>query len=121
MMRPGEENAQAGIARAARTAEHNHPGWIEEALEHLIKFDLDIFQTDDLRAWAYKQGFEPPPSERAWGAVMRRAASDGIIENVGMQRKKNPAANRTPAVVWKRTQKGLDMKKPPEPVQLNLF
>lgn len=57
------------------------------------------FLTEDLREWAYANGFARPPNEKAWGSVMLSAVREKVIAADGYA----PAnsSNRSPKVRWK--------------------
>jgi len=55
--------------------------------------------TEDVREAATEE-IPQPPSNRAWGAIIRMAASSNIIKRKGYRAVKNPKAHRTPATLW---------------------
>lgn len=98
----GKKLRDIGIDKVCFHAENVNNGWNEKALQFIEKYPLNKFMTEDIRDYAYQKGLERPPSERAWGGVMRKAAKMGWIRCVGYQKVNNANAHRTPAAVWKR-------------------
>jgi len=101
----GIEERDAMIAKALGNADQKNPGvrkWSDRALEFVkIYNEKSSFLTEDVRVWAHEQGLPEPPSARAWGGVMVRAARAGIIKNSGLfDLVKNKKAHRTPATIW---------------------
>jgi hypothetical protein len=104
-MEEGNRLKKAGMQLSLFNAEINDPGWKDKALVSLTKFifkfpDLQ-FQTEDVRAWAYRNGLPEPPNHRAWGGIISSAKRKGIIAFVGYENVDNPNAHCTPAAVWK--------------------
>ncbi len=100
-----EANKNVGMALAAEHAEDVHHGWKEQAYRALIQF-LAVnpgitFQTEVVRAWAERRGLPRPPSERAFGSVIVKAARNGLIKSIGYGKTSNPKSHRTPASVWR--------------------
>jgi len=97
----------AGIKRAVDHADKKNADWSKKAYSFLKEFiylyDAD-FMGEDVRTSS--AGIVPvPPSKRAWGSVILKAAKDGLIEKIGYQVTTNPKAHRAIATVWKRTNK----------------
>jgi hypothetical protein len=86
-----------GIERSARRGERVSPGWETEAVAHVRAYALkhERFLAEDVRS-----GFPTPEGVdgRAWGAVLKRAQSLGIVRTDGFA----PAnsSNRSPKVRW---------------------
>lgn len=103
----GEVAKRAGIAQAERHANQVHAGWSDRAytfLKEFISGRRSSFMTEEVREAAATFGsLPPPPSERAWGAVILRAAKAGLIKNIGYKKVKNEKAHSTPATVWQAT------------------
>jgi hypothetical protein len=97
-----ESNRDAGIAHAVGGAEIKHPKWARVALGYIYKYPFDQFMTEELRLWSHAEGLEHPPNSRAWGGVIRKAVSKGIIKRVGFRNVKNPKAHATVASVWEK-------------------
>jgi hypothetical protein len=95
-----------GMMQSTRTANRMFEGWAEDAYDQLKLFcqsrcNGETFLAEDIREFAGLNGLPVPPSKRAWGSVLRRAAFDRLIERVGYQKTKNPSAHRTPATLWR--------------------
>lgn len=92
-----------GMRVASLNAESISPKWGEQAyleLKEFVRWNPGMqFMAEDVRAWA--GNVAPPPSKRAWGAVILRAAKAGLIERVGYKETSNPLAHRTPATLWR--------------------
>lgn len=101
-----ERLKEQGIQMAVDHANSVEPGWSEKAYQLLNEFLLintGEFMAEDVRSYAAVIDFEIPPSSRAWGGVIQRAAKSGIIKQVGFGKTKNVKAHRTPAAIWKRS------------------
>lgn len=101
-----ERNRENGMHSAVAHADAVIESWSEKAYQMLPTFiatrGSDEFMAEDARIWAERRGLPHPPSERAWGAVIRRAAINGLIKFVGYAKTTNPRAHRTPAALWKK-------------------
>lgn len=93
-----------GIKKAEESAEREWSNWKEQAFDFLRKF-LDnhngTFMAEDVRSLAAYQDFPTPPSARAWGGIFRRAASQGLIEQVAVRKVRNKLAHCANAAVWR--------------------
>lgn len=106
MKTPDYPNAEArrdnGIDDSAEHAEHDMPGWIDDAVLYARQFAVehrhDKFLAEDLRYWATKQGLPQPPELRVWGAVIRAASKAGYIARVGYGSARS--SNLSPKVLW---------------------
>lgn len=93
-----------GMTLAVEKADRDMEGWSEEAHQSLQFFATEMgrghrFLTEDVRAYAeFKLLVVRPENERAWGAVMRRAAALGMIKKVGYAPAKS--SNLSPKVQW---------------------
>jgi hypothetical protein len=96
--------AQAGIQKAIDHANAVNKDWQTKAFDFLTEYIKTnrIFMVEDVR-FASQSIIPSPPSQRAWGAVIRKAVKDGLIEQNGYQKVKNVNAHSTPAAVWKTT------------------
>ena len=97
----GVEQRDRGIAQAVSHADRESPNWSDKAYDFLLDFlrTNTKFMAEDVRNASV--GIVPaPPSNRAWGAVIVRAAKKGIIRKVGFNKVKNPKAHCTPATEW---------------------
>ena len=105
----GEELRDAGIKQAIDHANEVIPEWSDRAYEVVQDF-LKIsplakigFMGEELRLWAHQDGGLPQPENlRAWGGVVRKAASHGLIEKVRIDTVKNPKAHAANAAVWRK-------------------
>lgn len=98
-----------GINRAVDHADRVSEGWSDRAYQFLLKFlsgHNGPFMAEEVRSAAALMDFELPPSARAWGAVILKAAKAGIIERVGIQKVKNKSAHCANAAVWRQVRMG---------------
>ncbi|OFE11416.1 hypothetical protein PHACT_12735 [Pseudohongiella acticola] len=98
----GQSRRDAGMNAALDNADFDSKGWSDKALGFVRSFPSAQFQTEDVRQYATNHGLPVPPSARAWGAVITRAARLGIIRRVGYRPVSNANAHCTPAAVWER-------------------
>lgn len=90
------------MQRAEDHANKVHPDWSAKAYDFLLGYaEINSeFMAEDVRLAG--QGLVPePPSKRAWGSVIRRAAVNGIIRRLGFRSVKNAKAHSAPCGVWK--------------------
>lgn len=76
----------AGMQQALCHAEAEAEGWGDRAMASLKRFidsAREPFLIEDVRAAAEREGLDPPPDARAWGAVVMRAARAEIIRKAG--------------------------------------
>ena len=94
-----------GMDRAVDHAERCNPYWSVFAMDYLKGYLADIgtkpFMGEDFRKWSEEQGLQKPPTGRAYGAIMVKAAKKGLIRAIGYSQTTNPKAHRTPANLWK--------------------
>lgn len=93
-----------GIETAKGHADKVDAKWSDRAYYHLWKFALNgkEFMIEDARRHLESAGLVPTPDNpRAWGGVVQKLASRGLIERVGYAAVKNVKAHKTPATVWK--------------------
>lgn len=98
-----EVNANVGMTLAASHADRESDSWSDEALGLFRLYAVqhpEGFLTEDVRAWANKLGFAPPPDGRAWGYVARRASREGVVRSSGYQKARS--SNNSPKVLWRR-------------------
>jgi hypothetical protein len=91
-----------GMQRAVDHANTVTTGWSEKAFDFLKGYIAinPLFMTEDVRYAS--QGIVPsPPSQRAWGYVIRRAVQEGLIFRHDIKPVKNIKAHRANASVWK--------------------
>lgn len=85
------------------SAQHAGDEWQAKALQwvvlHAIACNGEPFLAEDVRQEAERDGMEPAPDSRAWGAVMRRAAAQGKIESCGYAPAKS--SHMSPKVQWR--------------------
>jgi hypothetical protein len=94
-----------GIKRSKQNADVQIDQWSEKAftfLKEFISLAEYPFMAEDVRNHPDCTVPEPP-SKRAWGAILVRAAKLGLIRRVGYRETKNPWAHRTPATLWEAT------------------
>lgn len=92
-----------GIQQAVDHADDFAPDWSVKAYELLKKFlnnHVGPFMAEEVRSYAEMIQFPSPPSQRAWGGIIARAAREGLIEGRGYAPVRNVNAHRTPARVW---------------------
>lgn len=92
-----------GMALALDKADRDQEGWSDDAMVAVRSFTAmnqgKSFLTEHLRAWAESAGIvEPAANERAWGAVMRRAAKEGLIQKIGYA--PSASSNLSPKTLW---------------------
>lgn len=95
-------NRDIGIKKAEDHANSVHESWSDKAYEFLrqyIRHDAE-FMTEQIREAS--EGIVPePPSKRAWGSIVLKAARAGLIKKIGYKSVSNPKANATPATLWR--------------------
>jgi hypothetical protein len=91
-----------GMQQAVEHAEQDAPGWTTRALAMLEACPLQRFMVEELRAWAYANGLDRAVNDRAWGAVITKAAKLGLVMHNGYQSVSNPRAHCTPASCWRK-------------------
>jgi hypothetical protein len=101
MLFTGEMLRNKGIEQAIENANARSTGWANEAYQFLLDYikDHKEFMTEDVRNAS--AGIVPdPPSKRAWGGIVVRAAKNKLIEKRGFKAVQNPNAHCTPATLW---------------------
>jgi hypothetical protein len=97
----GEALACSGMTLAASHADREVENWTEQAAQLFSLYAAmhpEGFLTEDVRLWASKLGFPPPPDGRAWGYIARKAAVAGRIKSMGYAKAKS--SNNSPKVLW---------------------
>jgi hypothetical protein len=91
-----------GMRRAVDHADRVAPQWSEQALDAVRAFSLtrDHITSEQVRQWAEKDGLSAPPDGRAWGAIMRRAAKEGLIRKIGWTTATDPKVHCNPVSLW---------------------
>lgn len=100
----GERLKEIGMAMAEESANNKVEGWSDMAFEFLKEFiqgNPGEFMGEDIRH-ASKWIVPQPPSNRAWGSVVLRAAKAGLIRRVGFKSVSNPKAHSAPCSLWVR-------------------
>lgn len=96
--------ADIGMASAVAHADAKQPNWSDDAVSE-VRFYATFnreFLGEEVRQWAHeRQGLSKPPKACAWGAVMVRAARDGLIERAGYRTTSIPPQHAKPAVLWR--------------------
>lgn len=92
------------MALSEDKANRDAPGWSEDALHGVELYCLanpgKEFLAEEAREWAEAMELvDPAKNERAWGAVLRRAAKLQIIRKVGYAPAKS--SNLSPKVLWR--------------------
>jgi len=97
----GEDLRDEGIEQALNHANETAERWSEIAYDFLKRYMLDnpVFMAENVREAAANIVPEPP-SKRAWGGVLVRAAKEGLIIRMGFRNVKNARAHCTPATLW---------------------
>lgn len=83
-----EEQAQRGMTLALEHAERQEPEWGDQAFTFLQDFArrTPTFISEDVSDESKARDFPQPPTDRAWGAIYRRALKRGVITQYGMGR-----------------------------------
>lgn len=97
----GEQLAKQGIQRSIDRANKACPNWSEDALEYVRQMTGD-FSSEEVRKIAEVDGLPLPPNPSAWGAVMRAAKKEKLIQFSRYRPAINPQAHKRPTVVWER-------------------
>lgn len=101
----GDRLAREGAQRAADHADMREANWTDRAHGYLLEFlarHQGEFRGEHVRTFAEDRGFAKPPSNRAWGCVVQRAARRGQIRRVRFESCANPKAHSAPVSVWVR-------------------
>ena len=94
-----------GISRAIDHADKVSSMWSNRAMQFLSRYlasHQEEFMTENFRSWAENAGLDQPPSGRAYGGIMVRAAKSGWIKSTGYGKTINPKSHCTPATKWKK-------------------
>ena len=93
-----------GIKKSIDHADAVNHDWSEKAYECFklfLKWRAGNFQCETFRE--FSKGMLPaPPSLRAYGHVIRRAAKDNLIRQVGYNKVSNPTAHMANSAVWEK-------------------
>ena len=90
------------IKQAVDHADEVYGDWSERAYTFLKAYTqtTKVFMAEDVRE-AAKGTIPEAPTARAWGAIIRRAVTEGCIERLRYQSVRNLKAHRTLASVWR--------------------
>lgn len=97
----GEDLRDEGMARAITHADNVNEKWSDLAYDFLRRYIRThaFFMAEDVRE-ASKGTIPEPPHNRAWGGIVRRAATEGLIVGCGIRKVKNPTSHCANAAVW---------------------
>lgn len=101
----GADIRDAGMQQAIDHADEVDDKWSERAYHYLatfVNYHREPFMAEDFRAYCEKYKLPDPPSLRAFGGIIARAAKAGLIRRVGFKNVTNARAHCTPAAVWQR-------------------
>jgi hypothetical protein len=100
MRNEAKQLAEIGAEAAANHAEKTSPEWRSKAYNLFVAYakSHDRFTTEQVRL--SNPEFIQPPSNRAWGAIAIKCASDGIIKRVGLIATTNRTAHGANATLW---------------------
>jgi hypothetical protein len=93
-----------GMALSEQKANRDSEGWSDRACACVAVFIKASqyegpFLIEDVRGWSeYWNLIDPPENARAWGAVARRCAKDGIIRKAGYLPARS--SNCSPKTAW---------------------
>lgn len=96
------EQMEAGIQQAVDNADARQPDWSATAYTMLALFTQERkqpFRCEEFRQWCEGR-LMPPPHDRAFGGVIRMAARNKIIRQVGFDKTENPKAHRANCALW---------------------
>lgn len=93
------ERRDAGMDRAATTA---GPSWAAMAYEWLRTYlrQHQFFHVDEFWDWSLSRGMDMGPSPRGFGAVIQRAARDGLMTKTRISMP-SVRSNLSPKPVWR--------------------
>lgn len=97
-----EDLRDTGIKMALDHAEEKAPTWGERCFQLLLdymKINNQPFMVEYFRQWTEGK-IEDPPSKRAFGGIITKAAKAGLVKQVGWAKTSNYKAHKTPAAVW---------------------
>ena len=89
-----------GINAAVENADACIPNWSEIAMSELLDYARHCKRSFLVEEVRMHRDVPEPPSKRAWGGVVRRAASDGYLAHAGYANTTNAKAHGTPASLW---------------------
>lgn len=90
------------MQRAVDAADGRVPKWSDVALEYVRLYAIqhrgERFIGRDVTQAAKAYGLEAPTNDKAWGAVLMRAAREGVIVRVGYAQ--DPNRHLSPVPQW---------------------
>jgi len=97
----GEQMAQQGMNSAIAHSDFIFPDWSKNAYNFALSYCLTHkrFMAEDLRN-AADDIIPDPPSKRAWGGIIRKLSTNGIIHSLGTSKVKNVDAHCANANLW---------------------
>jgi len=97
----GKELRDLGIKKALDNAENKNEGWGNSAYLFLLEYmkTNKEFMAEEVRVSSFGI-VEPPPNNRAWGAIFVRAKKNKLIKSIGFRSVKNPKAHAAPCNLW---------------------
>lgn len=104
----GEELANTGLSLAVENAERKEKDWSKRTWQLFLwwlrrKMKGEDFMIEDFRNDMYANDLvTPPPSERAYGFISKRALKEGWICFSRIDKTKNKKSHATPVNVWKK-------------------
>lgn len=104
-MTKANELRDQGMQAAIDHADHVLDDWSVKAyaaLKNFAAFQKSPFMCEEVRKYVADLDVPSPPSNRAWGLLMLKAAREGLIKHNGYGRTTSASAHRTPAAVWVR-------------------
>lgn len=102
-MNSGKQLKIAGMLQAVDHANARAENWSELAYKFLHKYAKKnpTFLAEEVRTLAEDSGEVPhPPSKRAWGGIIKRAKTEGLIKSLGIKQVTNPKAHQAYATHW---------------------
>ena len=100
----GRKLAAEGASVAAEHADAKNGFWSIEAEDYFRRYVKEksncTFMTEQVREYAERDGFEPPPDKRAWGAVAANMVRCGVIKKYGYGRSSVPKHHAAIKTLW---------------------
>lgn len=98
----GKQLAEKGIKQALDNANNKSINWSTKVyclLDTYLKTHMKPFLCEDFRKWCAGK-LETPPSKRAYGGIIQKAARNKLIKKLGITQVKNPKAHCANAGLW---------------------
>ena len=100
----GRELAAEGASVAADHADDEYGFWSIYAEEYFRRFIKEkpncTFMTEQVREFAERDGFQPPPDKRAWGSVAANMSRCGVIKKLGYSQSTIPSHHAGIKTLW---------------------